>query len=306
MRRAVKFLLALLSCGVIALIVALILAGISESGVVAVQITHFLFWIAFITSIVAAPLAAWVFFKSTKHALAALLLAAIIIGGGLWWLDNKLGQMKAAQDAANRPPPPLPTKLVNTPGPRVAIVKTPKSWLASTSPTNQVSGNGNVVGNSIRGNNNGLVGSISLGSGSIAQVGGSGNVATINNRIGYAEMTDDQKSIMRQILSNASSGAYMSITTINPSELTSTYAWAWNDMCMGLKGWSCRQPDMLVGAIPPGKPGIHITTKTEELKNLFRSAVNKAHIDATVEHKADMAGEEDVVIGIGPPPMPPR
>jgi len=222
-RRLAEIFRALLGCNVIALIVAFILAGISESGAVAMQITHVLFWTAFIISVVAATLEAWLFFESTKHAIAAFVLTVIIVGGGLWWLSSKLSQMKAAQDAANKLPPPLPANLVNIPGPNVAMVKTPKFWLTPPAPTNQVSGTGNIVGNTVKGKGNNLIGGITQGPGSIAQIGGTGNTATVINGPKILEMSEQQiRNVAKHLV--AFSGETVEIDVDRPNQQTINFA----------------------------------------------------------------------------------
>jgi hypothetical protein len=154
MLKAFKTILALLGAEVVALVIALILCGVNESGVVTVQITHVLFWLAFATSVIAAPLAAWVCWQSIWRSLLCLIGVVIVVGGGLWWLDSKLTQMKAAQDAASRPVPSVPSTLY-APSPRSsALTKTPKSWFLEP----RIGGNGNVVGNKIKGDNNVIAG----------------------------------------------------------------------------------------------------------------------------------------------------
>jgi len=101
--------LAFFGSAIVALVVTVVLAGISQSGVVDMQITHTLFWLAFGISIVAMTLGTWLISQSFKDALLALLLTILVVGGGLWRLDSWLTVKKAEQDVANQPPPPLHT-----------------------------------------------------------------------------------------------------------------------------------------------------------------------------------------------------
>lgn len=113
--------LAFFGSAIVALVVAVVLAGISQSGVVNMQMTHTLFWLAFSISAVAVTLGVWLISQSFKDALLALLLTSIVVGGGLWRLDSWLSVKKAEQDATTQPPP-LHTTAAPPP---VPIIKTP-------------------------------------------------------------------------------------------------------------------------------------------------------------------------------------
>jgi len=128
-RKTIEVVLAILGCAIVSLVVGLVLAGLGASGVIDMQITHALFWLAFVIGVIAAPLATWLIIPSWKHCLAALVSTAVVFGGGLLWLDSWLLAKKAVQDAANLPPksiyrtPPAPsipitkTRLLPTPNP---------------------------------------------------------------------------------------------------------------------------------------------------------------------------------------------
>jgi hypothetical protein len=168
MRKAIEWILAALGCAIVAMVVGLVLAGISQSGVLNLQITRVLFIIAFAVSIIAAPLAAWLISQSKKQVIAALILALVVVGGGLWWLYGWLLEQKVAQDAASHPPPVLHT---SAPPPTVPIVKPkkPKPPQPQVKIEQHGAGSGTVGGN------------LTVGPGGIALVGGAGNTATVNN-----------------------------------------------------------------------------------------------------------------------------
>jgi hypothetical protein len=147
-RRAVEILLALLGCAIFGLVVTLVLSGIGESGVINMQITHALFWLAFGISIVAAPLAAWLISQSLKHSVLALIGTVVVLGGGLLWLDSWLHKEKDKQDAANQPPSPLRT---TAPPPTIPIIKL--RMHVSPSTINQGNGAGARVTQHSEGNN---------------------------------------------------------------------------------------------------------------------------------------------------------
>jgi len=51
MRKAIEYILGILGCAIVALVVGLVLSGLSASGVVSMQITHALFlWVPEILS----------------------------------------------------------------------------------------------------------------------------------------------------------------------------------------------------------------------------------------------------------------
>jgi hypothetical protein len=173
--------LAFLGSAIVALVVALVLAGVSQSGVVNMRITHTLFWLAFGTSAVAMTLGTWLMSRSFKDALLALLSTVLIVGGGLWWLDSWLAARKAEQDAANQPP-----KLAyrDTPGPSVPVIKTPKP--ASQAPAINQHGNGNgAVG-----------GNLTVAPCGGAQIGGIGNQQTVNCRPPERHLSEQQRAIL--------------------------------------------------------------------------------------------------------------
>ena len=113
--------LAFFGSAIVALVVGVVLAGISQSGVVNMQITHTLFWLAFGISAVTTTLGVWLTSRSFKDALLALLLTVFIVGGGLRWLDSWLSVKKAEQDVSDQPPSPLYT---TAQPPTVPIIKT--------------------------------------------------------------------------------------------------------------------------------------------------------------------------------------
>lgn len=97
-------------------------AGISSSGVIGADLTRAYFWLAFALAVVAAPVAAGFAWKSLRYSLICFLATAVLMGAGLWRLDSWLILRKAEQDAANQPPPAIPTV---APPPSVPIIKTP-------------------------------------------------------------------------------------------------------------------------------------------------------------------------------------
>jgi len=151
-RRAVELVAMVLGSAILALVVCLILAGISASGVLTMELTRIFFWIALAIAIVGTVLGLLLMSHPKKVAVIGGLCAAALLGSGLIGLDTWLHKKKAEQDAANKPPVML-AQINPSPAPKV-LSKTPKSWFAPT-----VS-NGNVFGNTVRGNNNTVTGAI--------------------------------------------------------------------------------------------------------------------------------------------------
>lgn len=160
MKKALELIGIVLGSALFGLIVAMVLSGISASGVVGMEITHAFFWIAFILSVVIAPIASWLVQKSFKTSLICLVATAVTVGGSLWRLDSWLTLKKAEQDAVNQPPP----SLVHTyaPAPSAPIIKTstsqptrphvPQVKLPTTVPTNSIIENaGKLEGSEISG-----------------------------------------------------------------------------------------------------------------------------------------------------------
>lgn len=128
MKKAIELIGVVLGSALFGVILALVLSGISSSGVLGMEITHTFFGIAFVLSILIAPIAAWFICSSIKISALCLALTAIIVGGSLWRLDSWLIKKKAEQDAANRPPVPLVHMI--PPLPSIPIAKTPMSRLS--------------------------------------------------------------------------------------------------------------------------------------------------------------------------------
>jgi hypothetical protein len=164
MRRVIKIVLSILGGAIVSLVVGLVLAALSSSGVINMQITHALLWIAFGISAVAAPLSMWLICPSWRYCLSVFVVTGLMVGGGLWRLDSWLTQQKLQQDAINIPPA-SPYK--NPPQPNVPITKTPKP-----KPQVQIEQHGNGTG--------AIGGNVTQGPCSNLTVGGTGNQQTTN------------------------------------------------------------------------------------------------------------------------------
>jgi len=104
-----------------------------------------------------------------SHTLLKLMLAWVLTIGIGWFVWPPTGGVEASVPLvkATPPPPPFP------------LAKTLKQWFATT-PTSQVTRNGNIVGNTIKGNNNKLTGEQNCPGGICAGGDINGN-PTVNN-----------------------------------------------------------------------------------------------------------------------------
>jgi hypothetical protein len=105
--------------------------GLGASGVVNMQITQALFWLAFGISVLAAPLATWLISPSWRYCLASFACTAVVVGGGLRLLDSWLVAKKAEQDTINQSRLPSQTA---APSPSVPIIKTPAPLIQASHP----------------------------------------------------------------------------------------------------------------------------------------------------------------------------
>jgi hypothetical protein len=118
--------------------------------------------LAVLIGVLGIMLSEWISLKPWRHVLGVGILAFVILGLLAWRLDVwAVG--KAKMDAATLPPPAAPPPPVP---PTIAFVK-PES---KTAKGLIVTGNTNTTGNTV-----------TQGAGSIAQIGGSNNQATITN-----------------------------------------------------------------------------------------------------------------------------
>ncbi|MGA2204705.1 MAG: hypothetical protein ABSD89_10905 [Halobacteriota archaeon] len=212
MRKAVETILAIMGCAIVTLIVGLVLSGLGASGVVSMQITHALFWLAFGISIVAAPLATWLISPSWKHCLAAFAFTAILVGGGLWYLDSWLTLKKVEQDATNQaPPPPAHT---TAPSPSVPIIKTsiPRHPAPAPKPTPQQT----QQDNSVHLGEGAEIDQQSKGSCSPNIVGGSN---TVNCGPIERHLDEDQKVALRKLVIPSSIKVTLTMTNEGDSQI---------------------------------------------------------------------------------------
>jgi hypothetical protein len=121
-KKAAELIGVVLGSAIFALIVTLVVSGISSSGVIGLELTHAYFWLAFWLAVAASPIAAGFFWKSWKYSIICFVATAIVMGVGLWRLDSWLALKKSEQDAINRPPLLTHT---SAPPPIIPITKTP-------------------------------------------------------------------------------------------------------------------------------------------------------------------------------------
>jgi hypothetical protein len=167
MDRGAKIVLAFMASAIVALVIALVLGGLAASGVISMQITHVLFWLAFGISAVAVTLWTWSNSWSIKPSILTLGITLVVIGGGLLWLDKWLQRERARQEARTQPPS------MTTSGPKVPMSKTDWSQYRAPLPSTKLTAGANS--NVISGNNN-----VAATGGAVIQQG-NGNVAIPGN-----------------------------------------------------------------------------------------------------------------------------
>jgi hypothetical protein len=157
----------------VGLVIALVLAGISASGVITMRMTHVMFVLAFVVGVTAAALAMWLMSRSVKYSVIALATSAIVLGVVLLSLDGWLHRERAKQDAQSQPP------LTNTSAPAPQV--TTEHEQAAAPPKVRARSARALAHIGQRGNGGGAVGgSVQQGPCSIAQVGGTNNQASVN------------------------------------------------------------------------------------------------------------------------------
>jgi hypothetical protein len=165
--KAIKLLMLIVGSVAFTVVLALILGALSVSGVInmeAVRVLLFIAWLVGIAGVVGSEI---VCSRPWKHYVSIGLIFAVVFGGGLILLDQWIVRTKAEQDA-RATPPPLPKKITNPPiPPAIAFVRTPKNPPRALVQKNTVSGNQNVVGNTV-----------TQGSGGISQIG-NGNTVVV-------------------------------------------------------------------------------------------------------------------------------
>ena len=167
-----------LGSAILALFVALVIAGVAASGVILMAITHTLFTVALLVVLISVTALEYERTTSKLRAAAVALLVLIIVGPLLVWLDVWLQCKKSEQDQ------PVMTALASNILPHIL----PPSWaLYKTRPLARqlgtasiVKGNGNLVGNTIKGNDNKVIGRQNCASG-ICAGGDINGSPSINN-----------------------------------------------------------------------------------------------------------------------------
>jgi hypothetical protein len=173
MTNVAKAVLVVLGNAIVALIVGLVLSGISSSGVISIELTHTLFIVAFVLAVIGVVATSMLSSMRIGYIAIIGMCSLIIVGGMLLWLNSWLQVKKEQQDALSKPP------ILNTnPGPPHIPIsmfprRTEQSSKASVGNQTKIHGNDNVVVGSL----------IQQGTNNIAQIGGVGNTAIINPEI---------------------------------------------------------------------------------------------------------------------------
>jgi len=103
-RKVVELAAVVLGSAVLALVVGIILAGVSASGVIAMELTHALFWVTFAITGIGSTIGLVLLFREVSYAIIGGLCTALLVVGGLFWLDGlKLGYERWSWVALFRP-----------------------------------------------------------------------------------------------------------------------------------------------------------------------------------------------------------
>jgi hypothetical protein len=145
MTNVAKAVLVVLGNAIVALIVGLVLSGISSSGVISIELTHTLFIVAFVLAVIGVVATSMLSSMRIGYIAIIGMCSLIIVGGMLLWLNSWLQVKKEQQDALSKPP------ILNTnPGPPHIPIsmfprRTEQSSKASVGNQTKIHGNDNVV-----------------------------------------------------------------------------------------------------------------------------------------------------------------
>lgn len=188
--------------------------------------------------------------------------------------------------------PPVATSVLSTPAPEPQT-KTPHA--RSNSPSRSVTSN-----------NGASVGSITQGAGSIAQIGGSGNTATVNN-VPRPRIPEQKISPLADLLAGYR-GSSVSVHVENADAITSqdatnlltafakTHVWGTAGVGREIHG-----SDIGADGLPvPDPTGIHIYARSERmgLANSVKKALESVGVKSVVEGKESVTGFDiDILVG---------
>lgn len=123
-RSIANFIWIVAGSSIFSIVLDLVLAGIGQSGVYAVLLTHGLFIAAAVVAVFGSLLASVVAKLPWGQTLLAVVLTLLIVGIPILCMDGWLMSEKANQDALTQP---VPVARFGAPAPPVPIVKTPKA-----------------------------------------------------------------------------------------------------------------------------------------------------------------------------------
>jgi hypothetical protein len=226
---AFRIFLAGLGSAILALVVALVLAGISASGVITMQMTHVFFWLAFAVGVAGVTIATLVAWESIKYSLIALTLITVVLGLALLRLDSWLNREKTRQEGSNKPPPTINAV---APAPVVPIVKTPIRRKTRLQVEQHGNGNGAVNGD------------ITLGPCAVNQVGGIGNTANPNCTFGspsvryevngvrhreispgHTSVDDEKNAVFNSMTTHMSTGDWEKVRALADAQIKDAPEW---------------------------------------------------------------------------------
>ncbi len=154
----------LLGSAVLSLACAFIFAALTTYGITSISLARVFLFLAGLILVSGSITCDYLCGKTWKHYCAIGFISTIVIFIGAWYLDNWAMRTKVEQEARAMPPPPKAVTKPPVP-PAIAFVETPKNPRKSPVQTNTVSGNQNVVGNTV-----------TQGAGGISQIGNGNTV----------------------------------------------------------------------------------------------------------------------------------
>jgi hypothetical protein len=276
----------LIGSAAVSLTFTLLTAALTTYGVVNVHAARLMLVLAGLVMIGAITTSDYLCDKSWKHALTVFLFSVVLVSSGLFLLDRWAIRKKAELDARSIPPP-LSKALATPPTPpAIAFVKTLKP-----PPTrNVVTGNQNVTGNTV-----------TQGPGSIAQLGGSGNTATVYNTPPQRMLTQEQYRNWVKLLKDA--GVFKVVVRHAMHNFEAERYYDYFDKALREAGWDVVD-ETNARLIPEYRQGqglqlwVQDTNKPPISALVLQKSLKQVGIDTSGVSMRDF-GESDVLLYVG-------
>jgi small basic protein len=212
--KASTFLKIMFGSSIFALFVSLVLGGLSSSGVPSMIATHTLFCVATLSAVIGVVTSELILQQNKAVIVLSGVFVLFIVGGCLLLLDQRLQTQRNQLDSLLTPPKPAPPSI-----PAHTPLKPPPAPEIVNS--GKVTGEGNVVGNFVKGSGNVLGGnSVSSGKSGISIGRDNNGSATVNNfERPYRHLTDNQKKALQEIADSLpADSSFLHIEQVNDPE----------------------------------------------------------------------------------------